>query len=315
MKITFYTALILLFISQIGFSQNIVPNGDFENYTSLPSALGQWGNCVGWGNASGGGSPDYCHVLGSFSAALPNNFFASVMPFSGLAIMGFAGMGPLGNNYREYPSIQLSSAMVIGNTYNVSFHITSGAADHYYGYSCNRLGVRFSTGPLTQVAGSPIGGIPQLEITGQVWSTSWLAVNFNFTADSTYNQITIGNFYNDDSTSYMSQIQVNSSSVAAYYFIDDVSVIEDPSASVNNLVLGKDLTVYPNPTSGNFSIDLVETYNATTITITDLNGKLIQSKTYNKCQFLNMKLEQPAGIYLLNIETESKKAIIKLIKE
>ena len=110
-------------------------------------------------------------------------------------------------------------------------------------------------------------------------------------------------------------IQVNSSSIAAYYFIDDVSVIEDPSASVNNLVLGKDLTVYPNPTSGNFSIDLVETYNATTITITDLNGKLIQSKTYNKSQFLNMKLEQPAGIYLLNIETEAKKAIIKLIKE
>jgi hypothetical protein len=160
-----------------------------------------------------------------------------------------------------------------------------------------------------------MGGTPQLEIPGQVWSTSWLAVNFSFTADSTYNQITIGNFYNDSSTSYTSQVQGNSSSVAAYYFIDDVSVIEDPTASVNNLVLGNALTVYPNPTSGNFSIDLGETYNATTITITDLNGKLIQSKTYSESQLLNLKLEEPAGVYLLIIETRDKKAVIRLVKE
>lgn len=314
MKITFYTALILFFISQIGFSQNIVPNGDFENYTSLPSATGQWGNCVAWGNASGGGSPDYYHVLGSFSAALPSTFFASVLPFSGLAIMGF-GMGPLGTNYREYPSIQLSSAMVIGNKYNVSFYITNGEADHYYDYSCNRLGVRFSTGPLTQLGGSPIGGTPQLEISGQVWSTSWLAVNFSFTADSTYNQITIGNFYNDSSTSYTSQVQGNSSSVAAYYFIDDVSVIEDPTASVNNLVLRNALTVYPNPTDGDFSIDLGGTFNTVTITMTDLSGKLIQSKTYNESQLLNLKIEEPAGVYLIKIESGDKKAVIRLLKE
>ena len=64
-----------------------MPNGDFENYTSLPSALGQWGNCIDWENANGQGSPDYFHVLGSFSAALPNTIFATLMPFSGDAII------------------------------------------------------------------------------------------------------------------------------------------------------------------------------------------------------------------------------------
>jgi len=78
---------------------------------------------------------------------------------------------------------------------------------------------------------------------------------------------------------------------------------------------GEGLLVFPNPTGGNFSIDLGNNYKTVTISMTDLNGKLIQLKTYNDNQVLNLKIDQPIGVYLLIIESGDKKAVIKLIKE
>ena len=75
------------------------------------------------------------------------------------------------------------------------------------------------------------------------------------------------------------------------------------------------LIFYPNPSNGNFTIDLGDAYKYTIIKLTDLNGKVIKTNTYNNTQFLHLNIEEPVGIYLLNIETEAKKAIIKLIKE
>jgi Secretion system C-terminal sorting domain len=91
------------------------------------------------------------------------------------------------------------------------------------------------------------------------------------------------------------------------YSIINVGIIE------NNF--GDKLLIYPNPTDGNFSIDLGDNYQSITVKIMDLSGKLIQSKTYNESQLLNLKLEETAGIYLLIIESSNKKAVIRLIKE
>ena len=78
---------------------------------------------------------------------------------------------------------------------------------------------------------------------------------------------------------------------------------------------GNEFKLYPNPTDGNFSIDLGNNYQTTVITITDLNGRTIQSKKYTDSQLLNLKLKEPTGIYLLIVESESKKAVIRLVKE
>ena len=75
------------------------------------------------------------------------------------------------------------------------------------------------------------------------------------------------------------------------------------------------LIIYPNPTNGYFSIDLGEKQKTLTITITNLNGKSILSKTYNDRQFLTLKLEEPTGVYILIIESDNKKAVVRLVKE
>jgi PKD repeat protein len=96
----------------------------------------------------------------------------------------------------------------------------------------------------------------------------------------------------------------------------------DTSACVNISTVGiiendfgNSLSVYPNPTSGNFSIDLGAVYESTGISITDISGRLIESKTIAQSQILNLSINEPAGIYFITIQAGDKKAVIRLIKE
>jgi hypothetical protein len=49
--------------------------------------------------------------------------------------------------------------------------------------------------------------------------------------------------------------------------------------------------------------------------ITDISGKMIDSKTIYQSQVLYLSIEEPAGMYIISIQSDNKKAIIRLIKE
>ncbi len=76
-----------------------------------------------------------------------------------------------------------------------------------------------------------------------------------------------------------------------------------------------ELSLYPNPTSGNFSIKLEGGHQFATITLTDIFGKHIRSKVYNKSQMLNLNIKEPSGVYILIIEYGENKDVVRLIKE
>jgi len=97
------------------------------------------------------------------------------------------------------------------------------------------------------------------------------------------------------------------SDTSACYTITGVGIIEND--------FGNELLLYPNPTDGNFSIDLGNSYNGVKITITDMNGKMIRSKTHGESRLLNLTLEEAPGVYLLKIEAEGRIAVIRLLKE
>lgn len=78
---------------------------------------------------------------------------------------------------------------------------------------------------------------------------------------------------------------------------------------------GDKFNVYPNPTDGNFSVNLGDVYENSEVLITDLSGKLIDSKTMTQSQTLNLLIEGPAGIYIVSIQAGDKKAVIRLIKK
>lgn len=78
---------------------------------------------------------------------------------------------------------------------------------------------------------------------------------------------------------------------------------------------GNKLLVSPNPTIGDFSIDLGSVYKSAEISISDINGKLIRSELSENKQVINMSLREPTGIYLLMIQAGDKTAVIRLIKD
>ena len=78
---------------------------------------------------------------------------------------------------------------------------------------------------------------------------------------------------------------------------------------------GNKLLVYPNPSVGDFYVDLGLKYKSISLSITDLNGNHIQHKTYKNIQLIEFKLDEPSGIYLMVIKSDSKKAVLRLVKE
>jgi hypothetical protein len=92
-----------------------------------------------------------------------------------------------------------------------------------------------------------------------------------------------------------------------------VNIIESSLGLIENNFQYKPL-VYPNPTLGNFSIDLGIIYNNVKITLTDINGRIIQFRNTLNGRFFDMEIDSSSGIYLLIVESGKNRAVIKIIK-
>jgi len=97
--------------------------------------------------------------------------------------------------------------------------------------------------------------------------------------------------------------------------VDTSDCVNIANVGIVENTYGNLIKVYPNPTIGNFSIDLGAMYKNTQILITDISGKLIDSKTISQSQILNLSIEEPPGIYIISIQSDDKTAIIRLLKE
>lgn len=97
--------------------------------------------------------------------------------------------------------------------------------------------------------------------------------------------------------------------------IDTSSCVSITTIGIVENNFGNGLLIYPNPTSGNFTIDLGASYENTQILITDLSGKVVQSQNVRQEQMLNLSIEEPAGIYFVSIQSGNQKAVIKMVKE
>lgn len=86
-------------------------------------------------------------------------------------------------------------------------------------------------------------------------------------------------------------------------------------SNVNQLAFNHNLSLYPNPTSGTFTIDLGAAYDDTAILITDINGKTVYQTTANQASLINLELDQPAGVYFVSVTSENKHTVVKLIKQ
>ena len=228
------------------FSQcgNLVPNGGFETFSAIPNDDCDWGLATGWNNAATSsncnttnGTPDYYHVLGQGDySALPSNYYATLNPFEGDAVMGLGGLINLVPAFREYISISLNSPLVVGETYTMSFSMSAGVPN-VGGLYTDGWGAALSVGPILQDAGTsnviPITN-QDFIVPGVFNSTEWQTFTFNFVADQPYTQFTFGNFFSQaEQTSVPFGAQGTLS--ISYIFLDAVSIVPQtiPPLTVN----------------------------------------------------------------------------------
>ena len=82
---------------------------------------------------------------------------------------------------------------------------------------------------------------------------------------------------------------------------------------VDDLINGADFVVYPNPSNGLVSVDLLTENNHVIITLDDIQGRNIFTKAFSEVKVLTFRLDQEPGTYILRIESEKGKKSTRLI--
>jgi hypothetical protein len=290
---------------------NLVPNPSFEDTVECPHFANQIDKAVGW--YASRGSPDYfneCDWVGG-ATSIPANFQGYQYAHSGIAYSGFIAYYLPAPNQREYFTCQLLSALSIGKKYIVSFYISLG--DVFFRLGCNKLGMLFSTTNYTFATPAPIGNFAQFYTDSIINDTlNWVKVSGSFIADSAYSYLTIGNFFDDTNTD---TIYLGQPVSYAYYYIDDISVMEDTTTAVSEISLNDGVTIYPNPVHYYLKIKdkknlllKVELFNSL--------GQVIISRTKNENEQLDLSVGSLSdGIFYLRIYYKNEKSTYhKLLK-
>jgi hypothetical protein len=89
----------------------------------------------------------------------------------------------------------------------------------------------------------------------------------------------------------------------------------EPIALGLNTTIINEVKIYPNPTTGEFRVDLGKQYESVKIEITDVAGRLVHSKMLENRQTLDLKLNDAAGVYLLKIYADDTVGMYKVVKK
>ena len=218
---------ILLFICQIGNSQNLIQNGSFEEYYNCPVSFGDL-SMKHWFTPSLN-TPDYFNacVTDNFGS-VPINYFGFQYAQEGNAYAGAATTYPIDTEFvnREYLTNRLLLPLEQDSVYCLSFYINSPEFDTA-GCLYDNIGIYFSPDSFWYNIYDTLPFIPQLETPDGIFyndTINWIKVEFQYTALGGEKYMTIGNFksnINTDTLNLGSGINVQN-----YYFYDNFSLVE-----------------------------------------------------------------------------------------
>jgi hypothetical protein len=250
-------------------AQNIVLNGNFENYTTCPNAASQIDSCIGWTRFTLA-TCDYFNTCGTNGLGIPNNQLGVQATHSGNGYVGgFAFENP-GNGFNvENLSGLLSSPMKVGVPYEVSVSVSLSGKS---AYGINGIGVYFHNGPVFYSSMILPSLTPQVAYTsyGIITDTvNWVRLSVTYYPDSAYNKIVIGNW---QSPSTVGKTATGVPGTASYYYYDSLVVKDLVTIDMNYtdslLCAGNTVTV---PYTVN-SLVFFEANNVFTLQLSDATG-------------------------------------------
>jgi len=296
MKKIFFLSF-LFFASTSSWSQNLVPNGDFEQFHHCPSNVNDIDSAKFWSNPNIN-TPNYFNQCSSGTATLPATAFGYQLPHSGAAYAGIYQYWSTVTNYREYIETPIDTTLIQNECYHFEMYISS--AD-FGKYSSHNISVYFSD---TLVHNAPLSLLsiftPQISNVANNYpdSSNWILVSGDYTAHGGERFLIIGNYVSD---LVMDTTNVNPAGYdMSYVFIDDVSLIACSAVGMNEIEKAAIVKVYPNPTSS--VITVITKTNSKTYQLKNVVGQLVLSGTLTATQQIDIA-SLPVGIYFLQVDS------------
>ncbi len=327
--------LLLLLGSFLSYGQvNLVPNFSFEINTDCPSLGDQIEFADGWSKYSSiPTTPDYYNSCSAPNEmGVPQSFSLYQLDRRGCG--AFAGMGlwaATASNVREHIGIQLNQPLVVGQKYFLSFYtVMGGTNDGTFFYECasNNIGMRLSTIPFNSANPVPIDNYAHLVSTAIINDTAnWVRVSGSIIADSAYEYLALGNFYDDLNTDTMNFNCGNCMNNYSYNLVDDVCISTDSllcnggidllpcNVSVPEYDLTEHFNVYPNPAQSyiairneqNLSYDLI---------ITNSLGQLLYLEFNLNSDNIELDISSfDSGLLFVIIQSQHNQHIYKIQKK
>ena len=236
-----FLLVIGLFITSYSWAQeNLVPNPSFEDYIQCPVSEGQIYYLKNWFSAVF--SPDFFHSCGDFDWGIPNNVFGSAAPYSGNSYVGLQ-LWDKDFLYREIIGIKLSDSLKENVEYYFECYVQNADS---LGYSVKNFGALFRSDTLPTLSqllqqDYLIQQNPQVKYSDTEYiqdKENWTKISGNFIANGGEKYLFIGNFDTDEETDTLfvgGGVLYPEFLTRSYIYIDDVSLIEDTTTSINEV--------------------------------------------------------------------------------
>lgn len=224
---------IFILATAISFSQNLVLNGGFEDFTSCPVKMSNLNRDAEHWSAPSLGTTDYFNQCSKTKLGVPMNFKGKQDPYEGAGYAGLYLYAP--KDYREYIQVPLVEKLEKGSRYRLILYIS--LAEKSDG-SVMDIGAVFAEKPLSihtkrqlshgVLSSSPVQTthIKQFPATGLYEDKQkWMELSFDVVAKGFETHLILGNFKSNAGTTYVSNDKgANAEEGYSYYYLDDISL-------------------------------------------------------------------------------------------
>lgn len=249
-----------------------------------------------------------------------NNMFGYQEPLVGDGYIGGATYWVNQTDRRSIFGTEFTEPLEVGEEYHVSFHVAMAYGQPGSIWASDNIGFLLMTENYLDPSSTGLNpNFAHFAVDSIVTDTAdWVYLHTTIAADSAYNMIAFGNFYDSEFTQVDTPYDETPTANRAFYFFDGFCVSKDstdcaPLLSAVREELGIELRVFPVPADYSVRIQ-TERDNLTGIRITDMQGRLLRTETVpRRNEHILITESLPSGIYLLLIQTETGVVSRKLV--
>ncbi|MEZ4938819.1 MAG: T9SS type A sorting domain-containing protein [Crocinitomicaceae bacterium] len=96
---------------------------------------------------------------------------------------------------------------------------------------------------------------------------------------------------------------------------DTSSCVTISSVGLNENGDNAKFIVFPNPTEGSFQLTFEKVMTNVEVSILSVDGKVIQNQVFKGTDKINLQIDQPAGVYYIDVQTPADKKTISIVKK